>query len=135
MIYSTGYQAITVDQLKDLMDRYGITLIVDVRSVPYTRWTAKYQFNRNRMKAAFGPSYQWKGDILGGKQGPATEEGLAYLIALTETAVILCMEDDPRRCHRLTDISARLLPLGIEVMHLQGGRIFGTEQLLKEKIA
>ncbi len=133
MIYSTGYEKRTVPDLEDLMKKYGIVLIVDVRSVPYTRRPDKYEFNRNQMARRFGPAYQWKGDTLGGKHGPATEEGIRYLAGLGDTPILLCLEDDPLRCHRVTDIAARLLrDHGIDVVHLQGGMELPTSQLLEE---
>ena len=79
------------------------------------------------------PAYQWKGDVLGGKQGPVSQEGLEYLARLKENNILLCLEDNPHACHRLTDISARLLKdFGIEVYHLRQGRVTPTSELLKE---
>ena len=34
-------------------------------------------------------------------------------------ACLMCMEADPDRCHRKTEISRRLQPHGIVVMHLK----------------
>jgi hypothetical protein len=101
------------------MDDRGIDLLVDVRSVPYGRFNPA--FNRPALQRAFGERYLWKGDILGGKPGPATDEGMNWLIAQHERGVVLivmCVEWDPRKCHRLTDIAVRLLEEGIDAVHL-----------------
>ena len=133
MIYSTGYEQMTTGELEEVMLKYEITIIIDVRSIPYSRRPDKYEFNRNQMTSKFGGAYQWKGDVLGGKQGPASREGLEYLARLKENNILLCLEDNPLACHRLTDISARLLKdFRIEVYHLRQGTITPTSQLLKE---
>ena len=133
MIYSTGYERITTGELEETMKRYNITLIIDVRSVPYSRRPDKYGFNRNQMARKFGNAYRWKGDVLGGKQGPVTQEAIQYLAALKENNILLCLEENPLACHRVTDISVRLLnDFNIEVYHLRQGRATPTSELLKE---
>jgi len=133
MIYSTGYERITTEELEKTMRKYHITLIIDVRSVPYSRRPDKYGFNRNQMTRKFGDAYRWKGDVLGGREGPVSHEAIQYLAALTENNILLCLEENPLACHRVTDISVRLLrDFGIEVLHLRQGRITPTSELLKE---
>jgi uncharacterized protein (DUF488 family) len=110
MIYTFGYSKWTLEQLKKVMDELGITLLVDVRSIPYGR--VNPAFNRPGLIRAFGRRYTWKGDVLGGKYGPAKEEGIDWLVVEHgegKTLLLMCVEWDPRKCHRLLDIGARLL--------------------------
>jgi len=133
MIYSTGYERITTEELEETMRKYHITLIIDVRSVPYSRRPDKYGFNRNQMARKFGDAYRWKGDVLGGREGPVSQGAVQYLATLAENNILLCLEENPLACHRLTDISVRLLKdFNIEVLHLRQGRITPTSELLKE---
>ena len=133
MIYSTGYERITTGELEETMKKYEITLIIDVRSVPYSRRPDKYEFNKNQMARKFGDAYRWKGDVLGGRQGLAQQEAIVYLAHLEESNILLCLEENPHTCHRVTDISVRLLEnFGIEVYHLRHGKITSTSELLKE---
>lgn len=76
MIYSIGYQKLTLEILEETLRAHNITLLVDVRSKPYSR---KVQFNRKKLEQELGNAYIWKGDVLGGKFGPALEKGINYL--------------------------------------------------------
>jgi uncharacterized protein (DUF488 family) len=135
MIYSIGYEKITLPDLKRVMKQYHIGLVIDVRSIPYAR-VAKQEFNRNKLAEHFGPRYEWKGNILGGKTGPALEAGIEYLMRQNgkKSNILLCVENDPKRCHRFYDISVRLLERGIEIIHIYDGRAVSTTELKKEAI-
>jgi uncharacterized protein (DUF488 family) len=121
MIYSIGYQKRTWEQVKAVMDETGVNILADVRSWPFSRHSGKYEFNRNQMEQALGSRYQWMGNVLGGKNGPAKEGGVGRLAALhanEHILMLLCMEDHPCDCHRLYDISRRLLKgYDIDVLH------------------
>lgn len=130
-IYSIGYQKLTPETLESILHAYGITLLIDIRSVPYSR---KPAFNRKRLEVQFGLDvYIWKGDILGGKFGPAKQEGIDFLVKLNAEAkqVLMCLENDPRDCHRYQDIGVRLLKHGIDVIHLHDGIEETTSEILK----
>ncbi len=135
MIYSIGYEKITLQDLKRVIKQYRIGLVIDVRSIPYAR-LAKQEFNRNRLFEYFGPRYEWKGDILGGKTGPALEAGIEYLARKNgqKSNILLCVENDPKRCHRFYDISIRLLEKGIEVIHIYDSQAVSTTELRKEAL-
>jgi len=136
MIYSIGYQRVTLAQVTKLMDEKGVNLLIDVRSYPNSRHPSKHEFNRNRMETSLGTRYQWLGDVLGGKHGPAKEAGIDRLVALSEkgnhTLILMCMEHDPCDCHRLYDISRRLLKRGIDVIHLVDGHEHKTSEVTEE---
>ena len=144
MIYSIGYQKITVEQLKEIMKQKDIGLLVDVRSVPYSRNPLKYEFNKNRLIASLGIStkhachrYTWMGDRCGGKQGPVKAECIRKLLVLNNppgehNLLLMCMENHPLDCHRYYDISKRLLDPGrIDVIHLFDGQEVKTSELME----
>jgi uncharacterized protein (DUF488 family) len=129
MIYTIGYSKWTVDQLLKVMTEKEVDLLVDLRSVPFGRFNPP--FNRPNLEHVLRSLYIWKGDVLGGKYGPVKDEGINWLIAehnreIGRNIIIMCVEADPRKCHRLTDVCARLyLEHGIDAVHLMHD---GTER-------
>ncbi|MEW6115649.1 MAG: DUF488 domain-containing protein [Nitrospirota bacterium] len=132
MIYSIGYQKRKLSEIVSVMEEKDIDLLVDVRSVPYSR---KPEFNRNRLQEALGSRYEWMGEVLGGKKGPAKEIGIKKLLFLHgqgRRLLLMCMEHHPCDCHRLYDISRRLAKRGVEVVHLFDGHEQTTDELSEE---
>lgn len=134
MIYTIGYQKRTVAEIVEIMDAKDIGLLVDVRSVPYSRHPSKYEFNRNRLQSSLGSRYLWLGDICGGKRGPATDACIDRLVKYAgQTGLMLmCMENHPCDCHRLYDLSRRLKARGGQAVHLFDGREATTDELSEE---
>ena len=130
----------------ELLQLYGITLIVDVRSAPYSRYAP--QFNQRALRSLLetaGLDYLWMGDRLGGRpQDPACyrdgvvragnvdydamaqqswyQEGVRRLLdeAACGLTGVLCSEEDPRRCHRHRLIEPSLRERGVKVVHIRG---------------
>jgi uncharacterized protein (DUF488 family) len=119
MIFTIGYASFTVEEVEAIMADKAIRLLIDVRSVPYSRNPMKYGFNRNRLELRLFSRYLWKGDVLGGKFGPATQEGIDWLLSQIPLGppLLMCMEANPRDCHRFSDITIRLVPHGIVAVH------------------
>lgn len=129
VLFTIGYSNHELAHFTDLLDAHGITHIADVRSVPYSKFMA--DFTKDRLSAflrAHGFTYSWVGDRLGGKwenhtnsaglrddsavfSDPGFREGLVDLMrnALRKPTVIMCAEEDPRRCHRHKLIASALL--------------------------
>ena len=75
-LYTIGHSNQSGEELVALLGAHGIGQVVDVRSVPFSRWTP--QFNREaleRMVAAHGIAYAFAGDYLGGRP---TDPGCFY---------------------------------------------------------
>jgi uncharacterized protein (DUF488 family) len=144
MIYTIGYQFISLDGLVSVMDKRHIDLLVDVRSVPYSRVPEKYEFNRNRMEKSLGERYLWLGDECGGKK-PLTKKCIDDIVALAtaqeedllgprdRNLLLLCMEHDPLQCHRFYDLSKKLLKRGVEAYHIRGSQLITTTDLITEE--
>lgn len=140
MIYSIGYEKTTIEELTKIIHERNIQTLIDVRSRPYSRRPDKYEFNKNRLSSRFSgdPSggnvrYRWAGDELGGLPGPATKEGIE-LLKQTEAEgnviILMCLENNPRDCHRFQDIGVRLLEAGIEMRHIHDGIEETTSHIL-----
>ena len=130
----------------------GIELVADIRSRPFSRYNP--QFNRERFSAALpaaGLSYLFLGAELGGRPPEpefydgdghvrygalaSTERftaGLRRLLAESDRqrVVMLCSEEDPRRCHRRLLVGRVLSGRGIPVRHIRGdGSVVRDEDL------
>lgn len=145
-IYTIGHSNIQVEQLVGLLLRFGIRILVDVRSSPYAKYAT--QFNREEFKAhpAMKPFiYCYAGKQLGGRpenevfydedgyvnyediaNSYTFEEGLEKLLELAGKAptAVMCSEEDPHTCHRRLLIGRVLEEQGITVKHIRGdGRV------------
>ncbi len=142
LIHTIGHSDHTTEDFVDLLRRHEITLVVDVRSQPYSRWA--HQFNRETLARDLqdaGITYQFMGDALGGRpsdptlydsdqerpdyqrveQTPVYQSGIDQLLDLarTEQVAVMCSEGDHRRCHRHLLITQTLLRRGVRVLHIQ----------------
>ena len=67
-LYTIGHSDHSIPEFVGLLRQHGITLVADVRSQPYSRWT--HQFNRETLAhdlAEAGIDYGFMGDALGGR--------------------------------------------------------------------
>ncbi|MGQ9754909.1 MAG: DUF488 domain-containing protein [Desulfotomaculales bacterium] len=129
VIYTLGTSTRTLREFLEILKRYDIALVVDVRRFPASR---RYpHFNRSNLAAQLAVNslaYHYFGDKLGGyRQGgyeayTRTEtfregiEKLASLAKRTPTA-ILCSERFPWKCHRRF-IAVALAAKGWKVVHI-----------------
>lgn len=141
-VYTIGHSNHTADALIALLKQHGVTLVVDVRSQPYSRWAS--QFNRETLLAALqlaGLRYRFMGDALGGRPAdpdlyhPGEERpdyerlaqtapyqgGIEQVLAWAaqETVAIMCSEADHEHCHRHLLIAPSLAAREVEVLHIQ----------------
>ena len=119
MIYSIGYQKLDQKTLIEILKAHQVEVLVDVRSRPYGRIA---DFNRNAMQRwlpSAGIDYLWKGDILGGF-APIEEDAIRWLadFGRERTVCIMCMEANPEKCHRKTEIARRIEAYGVSVEHI-----------------
>jgi uncharacterized protein (DUF488 family) len=141
-IHTIGHGDHTIEGFIDLLCRYGITLVVDVRSQPYSRWVP--QFNRELLIHDLhhaGIKYHYMGNTLGGRPADPSlydtgedrpdyerveqtddyQAGIVELLHLvrdTPTA-IMCSEGDYHHCHRHLLVTQTLLEHGMRVLHIQ----------------
>jgi uncharacterized protein (DUF488 family) len=130
MIYTIGYQNTSMDELKHIMKDKAIDLLVDVRSVPYSRNPMKKDFNKERLIELLGKKYVWMGNICGGREGPVKPACFTALERLfAKNLLLMCMENHPCDCHRFHSIAITLDQNGVEVIHLFDGLEKTTEDL------
>lgn len=119
MLYSIGYQHLTVNALMDILREKDITHLMDVRSKPFSRLKGFNKAQLQRIITEAGISYLWAGDRLGGL-APISDEAITWLAEWQKdkTACLMCMESDPDRCHRKQEIARRLQKYGVIVEHI-----------------
>ncbi len=136
-LYTVGHGNHPIGRFIELVKGAGVELIVDVRSIPYSRFAP--QFNKGALETALGSArigYHYLGDHLGGrprekeKQGVLSydeavgsesfEEGLRRLSELSRSgsSAIMCAEKDPNRCHRTHIIARAVVSRGGSVIHI-----------------
>lgn len=139
-LYSIGYGNRAIGDFIALLMRYGVRILADVRSKPYSRFQPDFDGRRlgKRLEAA-GIGYVPMGDRLGGRpEDPACytagkvdyaklaasapfRSGLDELLALNAAqgpAAALCAELKPEACHRTRLIGESLSRRGIALVHI-----------------
>jgi uncharacterized protein (DUF488 family) len=132
IIKTIGHSNHPIERFVDLLQAGGVKLLVDVRSMPYSRRFP--QFGRERLSKSLADaniSYAWEGEALGGKPGhgggyselavrPAFKDALDRVIDRSRSATVclMCAEKDPLHCHRTVLVSRRLAERGAAIEHL-----------------
>lgn len=148
-IFTIGHSNHSWEAFLDLLRENGITVIVDVRSSPYSRYTP--HFNKGPLSQALplaGIGYLFLGDRLGGHpeaadlydldgrvlydrlaDSAAFREGIDQLLQSLSAGrtALLCGEEDPTHCHRRRLIARVLSRVGIKIWHMRGDGQVQTE--------
>ena len=155
-IYTIGHSDHATVDFVALLRQHRISLVVDVRSQPYSRWAP--QFNRETLEQDLteaGIGYRFMGDALGGRSSDpdlyvagslnygrlehtdAYREGIDRLIDLAgaECVAIMCGEGDYGQCHRHLLIGQTLLKRGIEVLHINPDGQIVIAELMPEQLS
>lgn len=143
IIYTIGHSNVEVDEILKPLERYGVEVVLDVRSSPYSRFAP--QFNREDLAERLhteGIEYVYAGQYLGGRpKDPSCydqdddskvlyreiekkewyQRAIDQLIQLASEkwTAFLCAEEDPGQCHRHMLITQTLLDRDIEVRHIR----------------
>lgn len=139
-IYTIGYATIPAEEFTAILQRYGVTTLIDVRSIPYSRFYP--QFNApsltkrlatanicyENLKTEFGARQEnpaWFTDGYLDYQKFAASEpfqrGIKHTLDLSqhyETVCLMCAEKDPATCHRAILCSKELAPFA-DIQHIR----------------
>ena len=157
MLYTIGHAAHPIEPFLSLLRDATITVVADVRSVPYSGFAPQYNAPAlGRALAAAGIRYVEMGDALGGRPQAFAEQdadgharydviaatprfatGLARLRAGTarHRIALLCSEEDPARCHRHLLIGRVLRETGVELTHLRGDGRQESDRVVAKRTA
>lgn len=152
-VYTIGYGNRSLTDFIDLLKQYGVDVLVDTRSVPYSRFQAGFRKKvlQERLGEA-GIGYIYLGDALGGKHidpdclvdGQVNLERVwakeAFCIALGQVMqmaregrapVLMCAELRPEQCHRAWMLTPPLEAGGFAVQHIdEHGALKTTGEVL-----
>lgn len=153
-IYTVGHSNHSMSAFFELLERFGINVLVDVRSNPFTRYSL--HFNHDPLKVSIqnaGLKYLFLGKELGGK--PREEEfydsegyilyeriaesakfkgGIERLLKGVESyrIALMCGEENPMGCHRRLLIGTVLAEHGVDVLHIRGNGDVQSENELSD---
>lgn len=155
-LYSIGHSSQTQEEFHALLTPFGVNCIVDVRSVPASKYSP--QFNQETLKGflkSHGVQYLHFGDEFGARRTdsldedgqvnfelaiktPSFQQGVARLMKGFEKGfqvALMCSEADPLECHRFSLVSRYFYDQGIDVQHiLKDGSLASHASLEKEMI-
>jgi uncharacterized protein (DUF488 family) len=142
VIYTIGHSNHPVAVFINLIGKYDIEVLVDVRSNPYSKYASQY--NKEPLQKSIeemGIKYIFLGQHLGGrpdnalcydkeghilydklKQSPQFHEGINRLLKELNNfkTAIFCSEEDPTDCHRRFLVGTALIKHRIRVCHIRG---------------
>jgi len=142
-VFTVGHSTRSVSQFIEIIRAYGIKKVVDIRTIPKSRYNP--QFNKDALRESLkavkigylhmkglgglrhalkdSPNTGWRNASFRGfadyMQAEEFKENLEKLIAAAEkqATVIMCAEAVPWRCHRSL-IGDALLVRGVQVRHI-----------------
>lgn len=154
-IYSIGHGSRSAEELLELLKKYDIAWLIDVRSQPYSKFHP--QFSKNNLQRFIeenGIRYVFMGDTLGGRPTNAdcyrngkvdydilkTKDFFRQGIERLKTAytkdlsiAIMCSERNPAECHRTRLIGRVLTDENILIQHItEKGTLKGQAEVMSE---
>lgn len=154
-LYTIGHSNLNIDEFIELLHKYQITALADVRSHPYSRYLP--HFNKNYLQKVCKNShinYVFLGEELGAR----TKDQKCYIngkavyekIAATElfkqgikriikgsknyTIALMCAEKDPITCHRAILICQHLRQYDLEINHILSNGTIESHQDLEDRL-
>ena len=139
ILYTIGHSNHTIEYFIELLKRYEIGMVVDVRSVPYSRYCS--QFDKSILSVALPAvkiHYEYLGKELGARpEDPGCYEGgcvnferaagrkefkdgvQRFLTSMGNYSVVLmCSEKEPLDCHRTILICRSLKDYKLDIKHI-----------------
>lgn len=149
-----GYGSRSQGEALALLARYGIDYVIDVRSVPWSRY--RPEFSQDQLAASLrthGVRYVFMGSELGGRpddpacydgdgrvdyraceRQPAFRDGIKRLRSAWEaghSVALMCSEGRPEDCHRTKLVATALIEAGVDVRHInERGELRSHDQVL-----
>jgi len=154
-VYTIGYGNRSVEQFVDLLLRYKIEVVCDVRSTPYSRRFPDFgrEQLRNSLKHA-RIKYLFLGDELGARpsdpemylNGKASYSAMSrsskFISAIervnegsrNHVVAIMCAEKDPLDCHRAILVAPNLQLAGSSIKHIDSRGNIETQSGLEHRL-
>ena len=155
VLYTIGHSRHPIAHFINLLKEHAVTLIFDVRSIPYSRRNP--QFNQKTLAerlANEGIAYIFSGKELGAKSPgpecyvngkvqydliaarPEFTDGLERIIDKTGEfkPALLCAEEDPLICHRTILICRHLRDRVNSILHIRGDGSIENNEVFEQRL-
>ena len=138
-LYTVGHSSHSLEEFLSLLQRHGINCVVDVRSVPASKYAPQFnEENLKRFLKLHDIQYLPFGNEFGARRTdcinddgqvdfemavttPLFQQGVERLMKGLERGfriALMCSEADPLECHRFSLVSRYFHNQGIEVFHI-----------------
>jgi uncharacterized protein (DUF488 family) len=155
-LFTIGYSSRSIDSFIALLEKYKITALCDVRSLPYS--SRNPQFNRELLKKALKShniEYVFLGEELGARpkdpsyhvnaktpyhkiaESTLFKDGLNRItLGMQKNYVLalMCAEKDPMACHRAILICRNLRDRLIDIRHIIDRNTIETQKDLEKRL-
>ena len=155
--YTIGHSNYSTKYFLSLLNKHGITCVVDVRSVPFSKYTPQY--NKDDLKKFLYDNkiyYIFMGEELGARRSDKllySKDGNLDFDKVSKTSLfqsgidrvksgiekgyniaIMCTEKDPIECHRNILVARELYKQNIEIYNiLENGKV-ETQKQIEERL-
>jgi len=153
-LYTIGHSNHLLTDFLNLLLKYGIDCIVDVRSIPASKYSP--QFNKETLQGflrSYNMDYQFFGYELGARRNDSFnelgyvdfeltvqtalfQEGVHKLTPLLEkkNIALMCSEADPLECHRFSLVGRYYHEEGLDVNHILKDATISSHEALEQEI-
>lgn len=156
-VFTVGHSNHTIDYFYELLKFYGINCLIDVRSIPASKFSP--QFNQNYLSIFLkkrGIIYMHFKDEFGARQEDTdvlNESGQVNFELFRKTAefqrgiqriklglskgykiALMCAEANPLECHRFSMIAHYLNETGFDIQHIMKNKDLKAHKELEEEL-
>lgn len=157
ILYTIGHSQHDIEYFIDMLRKYNINYVLDVRSTPYSQFVENY--NRENIRATLkkvGIEYSFMGNYFGARPEDRTlysKDG--YLdfdktrnsekflngvnnvikgIHAGNNITLMCTEKDPIECHRAIMVARTFYERSIEVQHILADSSLQSHEVLNQRL-
>ena len=153
-LYTIGHSNHLLTDFLNLLLKYGIDCIVDVRSIPASKYSP--QFNKETLQGflrSYNMDFQFFGYELGARRNDSFnelgyvdfeltvqtalfQEGVHKLTPLLEkkNIALMCSEADPLECHRFSLVGRYYHEEGLDVNHILKDATISSHEALEQEM-
>ena len=153
-LYTIGHSNHLLTDFLNLLLKYGIDCIVDVRSIPASKYSP--QFNKETLQGflrSYDMDYQFFGYEFGARRNDSFndsgfvdfeltvqtalfQEGVHKLTPLLEkkNIALMCSEADPLECHRFSLVGRYYHEEGLDVNHILKDATISSHEALEQEM-
>lgn len=157
VLYTIGHSQHDVEYFIDMLRKYSINYVLDVRSTPYSQFAENY--NRENIKAALKKArieYFFMGNYFGARPEDRTlyskdgyldfekarksakfQNGVDNVIKgirAGNNISLMCTEKDPLECHRAIMVARTFFDKGVDVQHILADSSLQSHDVLNQRL-